>query len=74
MGRYRKKYGAILFNSPPYIIDDKTKYLMPYATKLAQTTFMKSLAHLIDEKNNNKNTEKIYLYQVFGQITLYTDA
>lgn len=74
---WKKKYGAILFNSPPYIIDDKTKYLMPYMqTKLAQTTFMKSLAHsLIDEKNNNKNTETNILVSSFWtNYPLLTDA
>lgn len=40
--------GAILFNSPPYKIDQKTSRIMPYMqSKLAQTTFMKSLAHSI---------------------------
>ncbi len=50
---FKNKYGAILFNSPPYIIDDKTKYLMPYMqTKLAQTTFMKSIAHSISKESD----------------------
>ena len=74
---WKKKYGAILFNSPPYIIDNKTKYLMPYMqTKLAQTTFMKSLAHsLIDEKKNNKNTETNILVSSFWtNYPLLTDA
>ena len=39
-------HGFILFNSPPYNIDDKTSLIMPYMqSKLAQTTFMKSLAN-----------------------------
>lgn len=43
----KNNYGAILFNSPPYRIDNKTKYLLPYMqTKLAQTTFMHSLSNL----------------------------
>ncbi len=43
-----KQKGAILFNSPPYVIDDKTIFLLPYMqSKLCQTTFMKSLAHSI---------------------------
>jgi short-subunit dehydrogenase len=46
------EYGGILFNTPPYNIDDKTSYLLPYMqTKLAQTTLMKSLANL--NLNNN---------------------
>lgn len=45
-------YGAILFNSPPYLIDDKTTYLLPYMqSKLAQTTLMKSIANA--NFNNN---------------------
>lgn len=45
-------YTGILFNTPPYIIDDKTSYLLPYMqSKLAQTTLMKSLAKL--SINNN---------------------
>jgi len=45
-------YSGILFNTPPYRIDDKTSYLLPYMqSKLAQTTLMKSLANL--SINNN---------------------
>tara|TARA_B100001094_G_scaffold198553_1_gene192641 strand:+ start:285 stop:1181 length:897 start_codon:yes stop_codon:yes gene_type:complete len=74
---WKKKYGAILFNSPPYIIDDKTKYLMPYMqTKLAQTTFMKSLAHSISKKQNtNINTDLDILVSSFWtNYPLLTDA
>jgi len=47
-----KEYGGILFNTPPYKIDDKTTYLLPYMqTKLAQTTLMKSLSN--SNLNNN---------------------
>lgn len=47
-----KEKGGILFNTPPYEIDKKTKYLLPYMqTKLAQTTLMRSLAN----SNKNKN-------------------
>ena len=46
------KLSGILFNVPPYNIDDKTTYLLPYMqSKLAQNTLMKSLANL----NNNNN-------------------
>ena len=42
----KNEFGGILFNTPPYIIDDKCSYLLPYMqTKLAQTTLMKSLAY-----------------------------
>lgn len=45
-------YTGILFNTPPYTIDDKTSYFLPYMqSKLAQTTLMKSLANL--SINNN---------------------
>jgi len=45
-------YTGILFNTPPYNIDDKTSYLLPYMqSKLAQTTLMKSLSKL--SINNN---------------------
>ena len=48
----KKEYGGILFNTPPYKIDDKTTYLLPYMqTKLAQTTLMKSLSN--SNLNNN---------------------
>ena len=67
----KKKYGAILFNSPPYIIDDKTKYLMPYMqTKLAQTTFMKSLSHSI-AKNSDM---EILVSSFWTNYPLLTDA
>ena len=58
--------GSILFNSPPYAIDKKTSILMPYMqSKLAQTTFMKSLA----------NTYKdILIASFWTQYPLATDA
>jgi short-subunit dehydrogenase len=47
------KCGGILFNSPPYAIDAKTRHLMPYMqSKLAQTTFMRSLAHSIPNESD----------------------
>lgn len=48
-----QKYGGILFNCPPYAIDEKTTYLMPYMqTKLSQTTFMRSLAYSVPSDSN----------------------
>ena len=42
----KQNKGAILFNSPPYKIDEKTTRIMPYMqSKLAQTTLMKSLSN-----------------------------
>jgi len=50
--RNTNEEGGILFNTPPYNIDDKTTYLLPYMqSKLAQTTLMKSLAN--SNVNNN---------------------
>lgn len=64
----KDEYGGILFNIPPYIIDDKTTYLLPYMqTKLAQTTFMKSLA------NSNLNN-KALICGFWTNYPLSTDA
>ncbi len=50
--RNTNENGAILFNTPPYNIHNKTTYLLPYMqSKLAQTTLMKSLAN--SNVNNN---------------------
>ena len=50
---WKQKDGGILFNCPPYAIDEKTTYLMPYMqTKLAQTTFMRSLANSVPNESN----------------------
>lgn len=49
--------GHILFNAPPYTIDDKVKFLTPYMqSKLAQTTYMKSLAHILQDKPISVNS------------------
>lgn len=62
------KYGHILFNSPPYIIDDKVKFLTPYIqSKLAQTTYMKSLAHIL-------RNESISCNSMWTDYPLWTDA
>lgn len=64
----KNEYGGILFNTPPYIIDDKTTYLLPYMqTKLAQTTLMKSLA------NSNLNN-KALICGFWTNYPLSTDA
>ena len=71
----KNKYGAILFNSPPLMIDDKTKYLMPYMqTKLAQTTFMKSLAHSITSEPDFASTHDILVSSFWTNYPLLTDA
>ena len=72
---WKHKYGAILFNSPPLVIDDKTKYLMPYMqTKLAQTTFMKSLAHSITSEPETASTHDIIVSSFWTNYPLLTDA
>ena len=71
----KNKYGAILFNSPPLMIDDKTKYLMPYMqTKLAQTTFMKSLAYSITSEPEFASTHDILVSSFWTNYPLLTDA
>ncbi len=66
---WEQKYGGILFNSPPYVIDDKTKYLMPYMqTKLAQTTFMHSLANTTPKESN------VIVSSFWTSYPLHTDA
>lgn len=54
-------FGAILFYSPPYFIDDKTTYLLPYMqSKLAQTTLMKSISNA--NLNNNSIVSSFWNY------------
>lgn len=60
--------GAILFFCPPYAIDEKTTMLTPYMqTKLAQTTFMKSIANMTNKKN-------ISIAGFWTKYPIYTDA
>lgn len=49
--------GHILFNAPPYCIDDKVKFLTPYMqSKLCQTTYMRSIAHILKDKPISVNS------------------
>jgi short-subunit dehydrogenase len=67
---WNNKEGGILFNSPPYKIDEKTTHLMPYMqSKLAQTTFMKSLANSIPYEHHN-----ILVSSFWTNYPLLTDA
>ncbi len=67
---WENREGCILFNSPPYKIDDKTTHLMPYMqSKMAQTTFMKSLANSIPYENHN-----IVISSFWTNYPLLTDA
>jgi len=60
--------GHIMFNAPPYRIDDKVKYLTPYMqSKLSQTTYMKSIAHIVQSKPISVNS-------FWTAFPLWTDA
>lgn len=60
--------GHILFFSPPYSIDEKMRYLNPYMqSKLAQTTYMKSLSYLFQGK-------KLAINSIWTNFPLWTDA
>jgi len=65
--RLRNK-GQILFFSPPFKIDDKVKLIGPYMqTKLAQTTFMHSLAYSLKDTDISVNS-------FWTNFPIYTDA
>ena len=69
----RKNYGNIFFFCPPYRIDAKTRKLTPYMqTKLAQTTFMYSLADMIT--NEYKTRPNIKVAGFWTDYPIYTDA
>lgn len=60
--------GHIIFNSPPYVIDKKVKFLTPYIqSKLGQTTYMKSVSHIVQHKNISCNS-------IWTNYPLWTDA
>lgn len=60
--------GHIFFNSPPLHFDKKVKFLTPYLqSKFAQTTYMKSLAYILHNKNISANS-------VWTSFPLWTDA
>ncbi len=66
----KNKSGNILFFCPEYAIDEKTSILTPYMqTKLAQTTFMKSLANMNVVKKSN-----IKVAGFWTRYGLHTDA
>jgi len=63
-----QKEAHILFFSPPYKIDQKVKYLTPYMqSKLAQTTYMKSLSFIL-------NDYPISVNSMWTKYPLWTDA
>lgn len=62
------KVGHVLFFSPPYSIDRKVNLLMPYMqSKLAQTSYMKSLAHTL-------KSSPISVNSIWTKFPLWTDA
>ena len=66
----KQNSGNIFFFCPPYRIDGKTRLLTPYMqTKLAQTTFMYSLADLIEKRES-----KIKVSGFWTDFPIYTDA
>ena len=66
----RKNKGNIFFFCPPYKIDAKTRTLTPYMqTKLAQTTFMYSLADML-----SKPYPGIHVSGFWTDYPIYTDA
>ena len=63
-----QKEGHVIFFSPPYRIDEKVRYLTPYMqSKLAQTTYMKSLSYLLRDKPISVNS-------IWTHFPLWTDA
>ena len=61
-------YGHVIFNSPPLIYDEKVKWLLPYMqSKLAQTSYMKSLSYVVRYKNISVNS-------MWTDFPLWTDA
>tara|TARA_B100001769_G_scaffold275318_1_gene277221 strand:- start:13923 stop:14762 length:840 start_codon:yes stop_codon:yes gene_type:complete len=71
---WKTREGGILFNSPPYQIDNKTTHLMPYMqSKLAQTTFMKSLANSIPQSIPT-DKHNIIVASFWTNYPLLTDA
>ena len=64
----KKNFGHLIYTCPPYTIDDKVKYLTPYMqSKLAQTTYMKSMANILKHENISCNS-------VWTKYPLWTDA
>ena len=60
--------GHIFFFSPPSKIDDKVKFLTPYLqSKYSQTTYMKSLSHILKDKDISVNS-------IWTDYPLWTDA
>lgn len=64
----KQNNGHILFFSPPYAIDEKTTFLTSYMqSKLAQTTFMKSIANMTKSSN-------LGVASFWTQYPIYTEA
>jgi short-subunit dehydrogenase len=68
----QQNHGNIFFFCPPYRIDAKTRILTPYMqTKLAQTTFMYSMADMV---TNLKPRSGIKIAGFWTDYPIYTDA
>ena len=64
----QNNYGHVIFYSPPTLYDEKVKLLRPYMqSKLAQTTYMKSLSYTLMNKNISVNS-------MWTDFPLWTDA
>ena len=64
----KNNFGHIIFNSPEYKIDQKIEFMTPYMqSKLAQTTYMKSLSYILRNKNISCNS-------IWTKFPLWTDA
>lgn len=64
----KRNNGSVLFFCPPYAIDKKTSLLTPYMqSKLAQTTFMKSVANMVKKTDVN-------VAGFWTKYPIYTDA
>jgi len=69
----QQRNGRILFFCPPYRIDRKTQRLTPYMqTKLAQTTFMRSLADMVDPRRDGSSGVTVGGF--WTDFPIYTDA
>jgi short-subunit dehydrogenase len=67
----KRNQGNVFFFCPPYKIDGKTRALTPYMqTKLAQTTFMYSLADML----HKSPTDGIRVSGFWTDYPIYTDA
>ena len=73
----QKNSGSIFFFCPPYRIDAKTRALTPYMqTKLAQTTFMYSVADMVEKMvvEQGKKRSGVKVSGFWTDFPIWTDA